>query len=249
MRSKSSKSSKTSRVTRVATTGTMKRGGQGRATLPITASKGREDRERVKNRKLVGKLIENMNDALESVVSGGYTKHGFEPMARRRIAELAASLPLYEATVNTRYGSLSPLVMTQRDGIQVDRVALNLYIAELREDVKILPIGDMFETLGGCTGTLPVYFTAAEVGRVAELLGDRVPIETQRQVRRIVRWVKTRTPAYIARLTDMYYEHSIFNANNRLRHRGAPKRGACHISNVSGGTGNAAGRRTVKVRR
>lgn len=237
-------------MTRIATAGTMKRGGQGRATLPITASKGREDRERVKSRKLVGKLIENMEDALESVAWGGYTKHGFKPMARRRIAELAASLPLYEATVNTRYGSLSPLVMMMGyEGIQVDKVALKLYIAELREDVKILPIGDMEETLGGCTGTLPVYFTAAEVGRVSELLGDRVPPETQRQVRRIVRWVKTRTPAYIARLIDAHYEHSIFNAKNQLTIRGASKRRACHISNASQGTGNVAGRRTVKVRR
>lgn len=236
-------------MTRVATAGTMKRGGQGRATLPITASKGREDRERVKNRKLVAKHIEHMNDALEFV---GYTKHGFTSVGRRRIAELAASLPLYEATINTRYGSLSPLVMTlDYEGIQVDRVALNLYTAELREYVKILPIRDMFEMLGGCTGTLPVYFQAAEVGRVAELLGDRVPPETQRQVRRIVRWVKTRTPAYIARLIDMYYEHSSLNAKNRLSiHGGAPKRRTCHISNASSqGTGNVAGRRTVKVRR
>ena len=245
-----SKSSKTSKMTRIATAGTMKRGGQGRATLPITASKGREDRERVKSRKLVGKLIENMEDALEFIVWGGYTKNGFKPMARRRIAELAASLPLYEATVNTRYGSLSPLVMTlDYEGIQVDKVALKLYIAELRKYVKILPMEDMSETLGGCTGTLPVYFTAAEVGRVSELLGDRVPIETQRQVRRIVRWVKSRTPAYIARLIDAYYEHSIFNAKNQLSIRGASKRRACHNSNASQGTGNVAGRRTVKVRR
>lgn len=245
-----SKSSKTSKMTRIATAGTMKRGGQGRATLPITASKGREDRERVKSRKLVGKLIENMEDALEFIVWGGYTKNGFKPMARRRIAELAASLPLYEATVNTRYGSLSPLVMTlDYEGIQVDKVALKLYIAELRKYVKILPMEDMSETLGGCTGTLPVYFTAAEVGRVSELLGDRVPPETQRQVRRIVRWVKTRTPAYIARLIDAHYEHSIFNAKNQLSIRGASKRRACHNSNASQGTGNVAGRRTVKVRR
>ena len=195
-----------------------------------------------------------MEDALESIVRGvrgGYTKNGFKPMARRRIAELAASLPLYEATVNTRYGSLSPLVMKLGYdwGIQVDKVALKLYIAELRKYTKILKMEDMEEFLGGCVIALPVYFQAAEVGRVAELLGDRVPPETQRQVRRIVRWVKTRTPAYIARLIDAYYEHSIFNAKNRLTIRGAPKRRACHISNVSGGTGNVAGRRVVKVRR
>lgn len=242
-------SKKTQALTRLVG-GVRKRGGQGRATLPITASKGRDARERVKSRKLVGKLIENMEDTLESIAWGGYTKNGFKPMARRRIAELAASLPLYEATVNTRYGSLSPLVMTlDYEGIQVDKVALKLYIAELRKYVKILPIEDMEEFLGGCTGTMPVYSTAAEVGRVSELLGDRVPPETQRQVRRIVRWVKTRTPAYIARLIDAYYEHSIFNAKNRLSIRGAPKRRACHISNVSGGTGNVAGRRVVKVRR
>ena len=76
----------------------------------------------------------------------------------------------------------------------------------------------MIEDLGGCTGTLPLYQRAAEVGRAMELFGDRVPPETQRQVRRILMWVKKRTPAFIVRLIDMYYERTSFNAKYRPRY-------------------------------
>lgn len=244
MRSKSSKSSK---FTRIATGGTVKRGGRGRTSISFNVSKRQEDRERLRTRKMVGKMIENMADALESI---GWNKNGFTPVGQRRIAELATSLPLYEAAVDTRHGSLSPLVISLDglDVIQVDRVALNLYIADLRKYMDILPIADMIEVLGGCTGTLPVYQHAAEVGRVAELLGDRVPPETQRQVRRIVTWVKRRTPAFVSRLVDMYYERASFNAKYRLNIHGTAKRRACRMSNASRGT-DAAGRRTVKARR
>jgi len=73
----------------------------------------------------------------------------------------------------------------------------------------------MIEDLGGCTGTLPLYQRAAEVGRAMELFGDRVPPETQRQ----------------------------------STVHGTPKRRACRMSNAPRASGNAAGQRTVKVRR
>ena len=242
--------SKSSKFTRIATGGTIKRGGRGRSGLSINVSKHREERERVQTRKMVGKLIENMADTLESI---GWGKNGFKPVATQRIAELAASLPLYEEIVNTRFGSLFPLVMTQdyvkKITVQVDRAALKLYIADLRKYMDIFPIADIIEHLGGCSGVLSLYEPAAAIGRATELFGDRVPPETQRQVRRILMWVKKRTPAFIVRLVDMYYGRTSFNANYRLDIRGTPKRRACRVPNAPQASGNAAGRQTVKVRR